>query len=120
MSDNDLIRRGDVKQKCLEKSFYPVLVKHALREVPAVDAVPRGVFNQVQWERDVAIQQLAEYGVEFGEKKKDLMEVVHGYWVDNSFCSNCNWSDEDHEGHIIMSFTNYCPNCGAKMDLEGK
>lgn len=34
------------------------------------------VLKQVMWERDAAIEQLEEYGVGFGEKKKDLVEVV--------------------------------------------
>lgn len=41
----------------------------------------------------------------------DVVEVKHGKWV-NLHCSVCGkigWMDED----------NYCPNCGAKMDLEG-
>lgn len=45
----------------------------------------------------------------------DVAPVVHGRWVDNTFCSNCNGFVEDDEGHIIMSFSDYCPNCGARM-----
>lgn len=43
---------------------------------PTVDAVPMGVFEQVMWERDIAIAQLTEHGIGFCEKKKDLVEVV--------------------------------------------
>ncbi len=35
---------------------------------PSEDVVSRGVFEQVMWERDIAIQQLKELGYEFGEK----------------------------------------------------
>ena len=45
----------------------------------------------------------------------DAVEVVHGRWVytDGEYeiymiCSECGW-DSDYR-------TNYCPNCGAKMD----
>ena len=55
----------------------------------------------------------------------DVAPVVHGEWVDEGFyadgsakhafhCSNC--------GHHIIEWkddtSNYCPNCGAKMDGE--
>ena len=52
----------------------------------------------------------------------DAVEVEHGRWIDQSFAMNggvvrfCTCSECRHE----MAFeTNYCPNCGAKMDLEG-
>lgn len=42
--------------------------------------------------------------------------VVHGRWIRYSDCgvtrcSNCNWNIEE------CFDSNYCPNCGAKMDL---
>lgn len=48
----------------------------------------------------------------------DAVEVVHGRWVCLEAeiglyeCSEC--------GHrILRAECNYCPNCGAKMDLRG-
>lgn len=56
----------------------------------------------------------------------DAVEVVHGRWIHTAIeddnwggtfhkwtCSNCDFST----GHNPNG-TNYCPNCGAKMDLE--
>ena len=50
----------------------------------------------------------------------DVAEVVHGRWIWNEEgeidweqfyrCSNC--GDKEYWG------SNFCPNCGAKMDLE--
>ena len=48
----------------------------------------------------------------------DAVKVVHGRWRwcgqdkfnDAYECSEC--------GKIAMDDSNYCPNCGAKMDLE--
>lgn len=42
--------------------------------------------------------------------------VKHGRWIAGYRCSLCgedlsSWADAYYE-------TNYCPNCGAKMDLE--
>lgn len=54
----------------------------------------------------------------------DAVEVVHGRWVhhyydsgepidDKLYCSECHMCN-DHRR------TWYCPNCGAKMDLQGE
>ena len=49
----------------------------------------------------------------------DAVEVVHGRWIICSdgyfpYCSEC--KTEPKHGEM----TNYCPNCGAKMDEERK
>ena len=55
----------------------------------------------------------------------DAVEVVHGRWVKNEtesekhvesiyFCSVC----QNHDAWGETEKTNYCPNCGAKMDGE--
>ena len=49
----------------------------------------------------------------------DVAPVVHGHWIrqDESFtrykCSNPECGVENCSG-----FENYCPNCGAKMDID--
>ena len=52
------------------------------------------------------------------EPTVDAAPVVHGYWDDSfdgitPFCSACHMS---HRG--FNRTPNYCPHCGAKMDLE--
>lgn len=55
----------------------------------------------------------------FSAPAADVVEVVHGRWVDNccyNTCSVCGnsvhaWNDDGD----LQEF-NYCPNCGAKMD----
>lgn len=44
--------------------------------IPAVDAVERGVFEQVAWERDIALAQLSVIGKGLGEKMDDAAKVV--------------------------------------------
>lgn len=54
-------------------------------------------------------------------KSANVAPVVHGYWYTSSdvpdtlFCSNCKCGYDmwKHDAH------NYCPNCGALLDLEG-
>ena len=47
----------------------------------------------------------------------DAVEVVHGRWIDareycgDYLCSNC-------DALYGTNKFNYCPNCGAKMDME--
>ena len=51
----------------------------------------------------------------------DVAPVVHGRWIADGDgyhwtynCSICAWKD----GYPFNERHNYCPNCGAKMDLE--
>ena len=101
---------GVLCRACLVDDFISLL-----EDSPKVDAVSRGVHDQVRWERDVAIEQLESYGVSLGEKA-EVAKVVHGRW---RFCGSDRWND-DYEcsncGKMAMCDSNYCPNCGAKMD----
>lgn len=50
----------------------------------------------------------------------DVVPVVHGRWISKNHhgyewvfvCSNCGYID----GYPFNDRSNYCPNCGAKMD----
>lgn len=50
----------------------------------------------------------------------NVAPVVHGRWLDGR-CTVCGWEEPDEIGYDGYEFspwehTNYCPNCGAKMD----
>lgn len=52
----------------------------------------------------------------------DVVPVIHAKWLESvSFesgfwvCSNCSFVSEAVAAYKLY---NYCPNCGAKMDLE--
>lgn len=53
----------------------------------------------------------------------DVAPVRHGRWISiicsygTPKCSVCDWSIPYSEDSRLDA-TNYCPNCGAKMDLE--
>ena len=80
--------------------------------------------------------RLSEYSVCFDNVAKmiellpaaDVAEVKHGKWIGKQLdnfrkyevtCSNCGWIGiENYDSYNDPSDFNYCPNCGAKMDLE--
>ena len=50
----------------------------------------------------------------------DVAPIVHAHWINKNLhgyewifvCSNCDYID----GYPFNDRSNYCPNCGAKMD----
>ena len=55
----------------------------------------------------------------------DAVEVVHGRWIDKgeyAVCTECGGrSGTQYDGvEPIPLMTQFCPNCGAKMDEEPK
>lgn len=59
----------------------------------------------------------------------DVAQVVHGRWVwrEDEYayeCSACKCGFDYYKTYELFDhgfqFANYCPNCGAKMDLEGE
>lgn len=48
---------------------------------------------------------------------EDVVPVVHAHWTAEKKCSNCKedalWDDRGGDW-----LTDYCPNCGARMDGE--
>ena len=57
----------------------------------------------------------------------DAVEVVHGEWstIEDDYCGltalQCSECNQEYwfEDEPPIKIYNYCPNCGAKMDLEG-
>lgn len=103
--------------------FYEPVECSALEPDEKEQMVSRAVFEQVMWERDIALKQLAEIGKGFGEKMDDVAPVAHGRW-DGNDCTVCKlpWNynmvqDADDWGYFDP-MPDYCPNCGAKMDKE--
>ena len=127
MNDNDLIRRGDTLKAIDNDDDCHWWYEDKIEKVPAVDAVPTEVLRQVQWERDIAIQQLAEYGVGFGEKKKDLVEVEHGQWIkvnehmwrkcDDGEIDEFAWDGDYHNGPVCeLCHATPCIHCNPDWE----
>ena len=97
-----------------------------LDSIPAADVISKGLYEQIKWERDVALAQLEEYGVSLGEKA-DVVKVRHGRWIcinkryGEYECSVCHGMDSncsDYYGIHAVTQQEFCPSCGAKMDKE--
>ena len=54
----------------------------------------------------------------------DVAEVRHGRWIlerepdGTPYCFHCSVCDNDFHHIGIMTATDYCPHCGARMDEE--
>ena len=56
----------------------------------------------------------------------DVAPVVRGRWVHGEYgpyCSNCDGypptrKRPGHPGDTEFDYTNFCPNCGAKMEVQ--
>lgn len=47
----------------------------------------------------------------------EVAEVKHGQWNDG-ICTNCGFAALYYSRGTVQVYTDYCPNCGAKMDDE--
>lgn len=114
ISADRLIRRLENRPYKAVPNFIKMV-----EEQEAADVVSRGVLEQVMWERDLAISQLAEIGKGLGEKMDDVQEVRHGRWIwddEGYHCSECFFHAYGETGEILSGHWHYCPNCGAKME----
>lgn len=71
---NDLI--GRMHHFRFEDGEDRSLVYALIDMQPTADVVERSAYDQVRWERDTAIAQLASIGKGFGEKMDDVVKVV--------------------------------------------
>lgn len=45
-----------------------------IKNAPVVDAVSKSLYDQIKWERDIALEQLADLGLFLGQK-------IEGYYI---------------------------------------
>ena len=82
---------------------------------------------------DIVRRTSGDYAAAFAEIRRlpsaDVAPVRHGKWIsltecanEGVYCSVCNKkvykADYAWSNKRIKVRSNYCPNCGAKMDLE--
>ena len=119
-------REASIARYDAEHVDPPGRARELMVTAPAADVVSKGLYEQIKWERDVALAQLEEYGVSLGEKA-DVVEVRHGRWIcinkryGEYECSVCHGADSncsDYYGIHAVTEQEFCPSCGAKMDKE--
>ena len=107
----DLIK--DLEENKVPCSTYDDAV-NIVKVQEKIETVCRETYEQVKWERDIALEQLKDYGVELGEDA-EICVVKHGRWLINSE-DNCLFCSECREEQKNRKMTKFCANCGAKMD----
>lgn len=90
-SKTELIDKGALIGRLLDKHFYPAIVRAEIEKAPVVDAEP---VRHGHW---LLLDECANAGV---------------------YCTRCGKKvyKEQYANQKIKS--KYCPNCGAKMDEE--
>lgn len=89
-----------------------------IEDAPALEVVPKGLYDQIKWERDVAIDQLTSYGVSLGEKA-ELERVKHGKWLPQVLFGQRAWDCSECKT-LGSPWWKRCPVCEAKMDGKGE
>ena len=119
-TEKRLIDANDAISKLEDELFMckPVSMDDGYLEAYKKRVIPKLLRNVIDWVEN--------------QPTVDAVEVVHGRWLYDSgsgkhFCSAC---DEDalsfkkdtlYGGELYeVCLTDYCPNCGAKMDGERK
>lgn len=93
-NEKKLIYADDARRAILEAD--PKLA-YCIERIKGVDAVSRGVHDQVRWERDIALEQLEEHGISFGCIAPDVVKVVR--------CKDCRYCQRDVHG--LWCFNDY-------------
>ena len=98
---DNYFKASDILDKAIgTDAYFPI--KSILLGTKTADVVPKAAYDQVVWERDMAVLQLrADYGVGLGEKKADVAPVVR--------CSQC-VQHEDNGYHFCNKWEHFLPD----------
>lgn len=114
MAEPEYIEREALKRDLIDnRSFYPVIVKHAIEDAPAADVAPVVHGEWVLEVHDEGVNYRWHVTAECSECCNEKKEIWAGFFPDVP----------DHIAKFIslqeaerVKLSNYCPNCGAKMD----
>ena len=83
MTNEEAIKFGnmwlDMNQDAKDSNTYQffIMAIKALEQKPCEDTVSKYLYEQIRWEREVAIKQLADLGYELGEKIRECEDVIN-------------------------------------------
>ena len=107
--------RAEIEQKLEQEEFARSVFRHEEKDCTKAEQCTGSIMAY----RNV-LKMFDKYKAESEEEPPtvDAQPVIHAKWIfrsgavyDEYICSNCN------KRHIDYA-TNYCPNCGAKMESE--
>ena len=137
----DYVNRRALRDALYDADAISIRGSEIINTFPAADVVSQKLFDQIDWERTVAISQLAEIGKGLGEKMDDVVERKTGKWeydpdgmdwgIGAWVCSECGGRNDNipafvrgvdgHEQKVNpyrWAGSKFCPNCGARMVSE--
>ena len=129
---NEAIEADYLRVWMMKAVNYLKLKEYTLRQLRATKAileyddefVSRSVLELFIRERDMAVEQLRSYGVQFGETT-EVERVIHGQWIETGFpdiyqCSHCKKPTKIILPNDMIPTDLYsrCHWCGAKMEIS--
>lgn len=89
---------------------YDKLLRNLKPQITKEDAID--YLHQIRW-MQTHDKEIYKQGYECGKNERKT-----GKWLDRTICSNCNWYATNRYGLAVDSYFPYCPNCGAKMEVD--
>lgn len=119
---SDLIRKQEVLNLVENTPYDWSNITERTEMLRKINALPSAepktkCIAQIRIDRDDIEDLVNEKVNEIVEK---MSESKTGRWIDDCTCSICHWIHEDDNGFALITKYNFCPNCGAKMEIQDR
>lgn len=128
MTDNEIIKAFETGVRNCNSCSYGITTqkRKVLDLIHRQDAEIRRLNSELAAKDRVDDYDTACLRIARKELKTANKEVQHGFWIlltepdGKPHCYTCSICDNNSPYVETTSIFNYCPNCGAKMDLTTK